>query len=941
MHCPYCGGQLHTGDTFCAVCRNRVPFYAAPEGFTPNRERGLYMKITETTDPSGAPVRRIVLFDPVAGAYQQQEEPILPRQMQEPPAAPPDTGAPEAPRYASPPGFALHEETGLYFREEADAVGGVQVTWFDPYTGEYEQVTYPLGEEEQPAQEATGQPDEILPAFHEPVQPDDIPEHAAAPEPVELPETQYAPPEGFSLHAESGLYYRKERGDQVQATLTWFDPAGGEYAQILYEREAASPVLPEGFTFDEESGLAWRLDSVEAQGGGRVMRSTWYEPESGRYDYRDYPVAEEVLSAGTAPGPAAPVPQPPQPAARPKSGKRAAVIAIAAVVVVALVGGFWAVRSGLVTLPALGGGGAASSSSKKPITWAEASLESAVREHLGKPEGDITSADLAGVKEIHVVSNHIYFGPEPDDLDEDQRGSLVANLEDFAHFPDLTKLSLINQPVSDLSPLSGLSNLGVLEVSLSDVSDIGPLSGLTNLTWLNLKENHIEDISPLAGLTKLEYLHIQSNPIKNFSALAGLTKLRNVYIHNTGFHELSLLADKTEITALVIANNPIGDLAPLRGLTKLDYLHVSAAGLQDISPLADLKELRRLNLMNNDIEDIGVLAGLPKLSEVYLEGNPIADYSPVDHVPNVFGRLEAPQDVKAVPQLHRSPDEWKELLVVGPELLLKINDGELPEADRIESGLPCYKIPEYEDSYLVFSAPDEGAEEAGSNVLLGLLISVEDAFDAPSITLAGLRESLGLSYNDFGVSSKAISVDGALRNTVEMFLGDVEVCLVLNDYEFFPDFQRTAILLATNELEDTPFTWLWVPNGDAFTYTFQPAGTTDGSAELITGTYISFKGEEHGYAPGQLSTLNLYDGGFFDFTILLEGGEEIAVVAGEYNIANGRLLLNAYKIGEEGLFGFYTGEQNLIRFAIGDSLVLESPASLGLESAGDEFFFLP
>ena len=45
------------------------------------------------------------------------------------------------------------------------------------------------------------------------------------------------------------------------------------------------------------------------------------------------------------------------------------------------------------------------------------------------------------------------------------------------------------------------------------ISDISVLSGLTNLTDLQLDNNHISDISALSGLTNLESLWLQGNPV--------------------------------------------------------------------------------------------------------------------------------------------------------------------------------------------------------------------------------------------------------------------------------------------------------------------------------------------------------------------------------------------------------------------------------------------
>jgi internalin A len=47
----------------------------------------------------------------------------------------------------------------------------------------------------------------------------------------------------------------------------------------------------------------------------------------------------------------------------------------------------------------------------------------------------------------------------------------------------------------------------------NQISDLSPLSGLTNLQELTLRGNQISDISPLMELVNLEYLNLADNPL--------------------------------------------------------------------------------------------------------------------------------------------------------------------------------------------------------------------------------------------------------------------------------------------------------------------------------------------------------------------------------------------------------------------------------------------
>ena len=76
--------------------------------------------------------------------------------------------------------------------------------------------------------------------------------------------------------------------------------------------------------------------------------------------------------------------------------------------------------------------------------------------------------------------------------------------------------------VSDITPLSNLTELTYLTLHWNELVDITPLAHLTQLTQLRLTGNRIVDISPIANLTMLEELWIATNRIIDFSPIEGL-----------------------------------------------------------------------------------------------------------------------------------------------------------------------------------------------------------------------------------------------------------------------------------------------------------------------------------------------------------------------------------------------------------------------------------
>ena len=181
----------------------------------------------------------------------------------------------------------------------------------------------------------------------------------------------------------------------------------------------------------------------------------------------------------------------------------------------------------------------------------------------------------------------------------------------------LTRLDARDAHISDLTGLEFATNLRLLGLggqsvpdpsgNSNSVSDLSPLSGLTQLISLGLSGNAISDISPLSGLIHLESLGLEGNAISDLSPLSGLANL----------------------TSLSLSSNAISDISPLSGLINLKWLSLSNNGILDISVLSHLADLKGLSLMDNSVSDLSPLSGIIGLSSLRLEGNSIWDISPL------------------------------------------------------------------------------------------------------------------------------------------------------------------------------------------------------------------------------------------------------------------------------------------------------------------------
>ena len=110
--------------------------------------------------------------------------------------------------------------------------------------------------------------------------------------------------------------------------------------------------------------------------------------------------------------------------------------------------------------------------------FADANLERVVREGLGRPQGPLTSEDVAS----------------------------------------LTKLSATDKDIHSLAGIEHLIALKWLHLGGNQIFDITPLQQLTNLTWLTMNNNRIENLTPLVanpGLGSGDEVNLQSNPLSD------------------------------------------------------------------------------------------------------------------------------------------------------------------------------------------------------------------------------------------------------------------------------------------------------------------------------------------------------------------------------------------------------------------------------------------
>ena len=273
-------------------------------------------------------------------------------------------------------------------------------------------------------------------------------------------------------------------------------------------------------------------------------------------------------------------------------------------------------------------------------TFEDADLEAAVRIALSiSVRDDLTCSLVSGLTAFAAPAQPsalipvVYGSPRRQDP-VDPFESLVG----IQNLTSLTRLTINDKLLTDVSPLSALTSLTFLNLHSNWITDLSALRGLTSLEVLIISENSYTDLSPLSGLTNLTLLRLHqywpdlrhymdgsdygpATSITDISALSGLTNLTDLRLHLNSITDISALSGLTSLTDLGLYGNSITDISALSGLTSLTILWIHDNSITDLSALSGLTSLEVLRLNNNSITDLSALSGLTSLTELALDNN--------------------------------------------------------------------------------------------------------------------------------------------------------------------------------------------------------------------------------------------------------------------------------------------------------------------------------
>ncbi len=177
----------------------------------------------------------------------------------------------------------------------------------------------------------------------------------------------------------------------------------------------------------------------------------------------------------------------------------------------------------------------------------------------------------------------------------------------------LEGLDISSTEVTDISPLSSLTNLRRLEIFPGHITDIWALANLTELRKLSVAAAGVTDLSPLSNLRELRELSLFGSKATDFRPLGNLRKLERLNLNYSAVADISMLSKAIRLEGLYLEGTSVSDISALRYLPELRELNLSGSRVNDISPLSNAIRLRSLDLTATLVSDLRPLAKLRSL----------------------------------------------------------------------------------------------------------------------------------------------------------------------------------------------------------------------------------------------------------------------------------------------------------------------------------------
>lgn len=198
-------------------------------------------------------------------------------------------------------------------------------------------------------------------------------------------------------------------------------------------------------------------------------------------------------------------------------------------------------------------------------------LERVAREYAGKPEGELTVADLKGLTALYVCGDRFWFSAPQQGVDTAaagveaaevidpsgrsvtvQRGA-IRDLSDLAYFPSLRELALEFQSLTTLESLPACG-VEVFDIRANRLTSLAGIEQLPKLTALLADGNAVTELTGLGRCLNVRTLHLNGANVSDLSELRALTKLQDITLSHCTRRELLIPLHKSSLTRVTLVD---------------------------------------------------------------------------------------------------------------------------------------------------------------------------------------------------------------------------------------------------------------------------------------------------------------------------------------------------------------------------------------------------
>lgn len=279
--------------------------------------------------------------------------------------------------------------------------------------------------------------------------------------------------------------------------------------------------------------------------------------------------------------------------------------------------------------------------SEKEIVFSSPLLEQAVREELNLTDGEpVYEDDLARVSQILICGDKVFHNPaeheqylETHGVDGTEPGQGdITDISLLAQMPNLHYVILDSQKIYDITPLQDKE---LIQVSLCNnpLTDISALSGCSTLQKLSVCQTGITSLEPLTDCNSLMELDC------SFCPVSSLAPLQNLPLHNLCMADISATdyeaLERLPLEILVCRHISKDGLASFAKISSLQELTVYNSGITSLNEIVGPTHLIRLDLYNNSIGSLEGIEKFQNLTRLALGNNPITDFSDLSSMSNL------------------------------------------------------------------------------------------------------------------------------------------------------------------------------------------------------------------------------------------------------------------------------------------------------------------